>query len=106
MQLQNAGVLEPWEIKVKKGDGIQSVEGLYRVNEGKLNKLPAEEFMLLRDSGALVLAYCQLLSIRNNQTLGRLSSQLLSLQNTSKNSPQSIESYLSEDSGTISFEGL
>ena len=39
------------------------VEGLYRIDEAALNALPDDAFMPLRKTGALPLAYAQLLSM-------------------------------------------
>jgi len=56
-----------------QGDaGEQNVAGLFRIDEAALNQLPAEAFMELRDAGALLCAYCQLLSMQHLQTLGQL----------------------------------
>ncbi len=48
------------------------MEGLFRIDEAALNQLPAEAPIELRNTGALLCAYCQLLSIQHLQTLGQL----------------------------------
>lgn len=70
--LQKHKLIQPWPIKVQADKGEQHVEGLFRIDEAALNQLPTEAFMELRDSGALVLAYCQLLSMQHLPLLGQL----------------------------------
>ncbi|MDD2893498.1 MAG: SapC family protein [Halothiobacillaceae bacterium] len=72
--LQEHGLFQPWAITLQGKDGQEAkkVEGLFRADEAALNKLPAETFAELRDAGALVLAYCQLLSMQHLPILGQL----------------------------------
>lgn len=71
--LQKHQLISPWPIKLQSADlHEQAVEGLYRVDEVALNNLPAEAFEEVRQSGALPLIYCQLLSMQHLQTLGKL----------------------------------
>ncbi len=71
--LQKHNLFEPWPIKIVGEHGEQALAGLYRINEAAMNKLPADAFIELRDAGALVCVYCQLLSAPHLQTLGKLS---------------------------------
>jgi hypothetical protein len=61
-KLDGAGLLEPWPITFKKGEGLQKVDGLYRVSEPKLGALGPEAFLDLRSAGILPLAYAQMFS--------------------------------------------
>ncbi|OGA49744.1 MAG: hypothetical protein A3G25_05395 [Betaproteobacteria bacterium RIFCSPLOWO2_12_FULL_63_13] len=70
--LQKHDLIQPWPIKFPGAEGEQNIEGLYRVDEAAMNRLPAEPFMELRDAGALALAYCQLLSMQHLSLLGKL----------------------------------
>jgi len=70
--LQKHKLIQPWPIKIQGDAGEQTVAGLFRIDEAALNQLPAEAFMELRDAGALLCAYCQLLSTQHLQTLGQL----------------------------------
>lgn len=70
--LQKFALIQPWPIKLKTEAGEQTVQGLYRIDEGALNQLPAEALIQLRDNDALLLAYCQLLSMQHLTTLGQL----------------------------------
>ncbi|WP_163649505.1 SapC family protein [Modicisalibacter sp. 'Wilcox'] len=63
--LGDSGLIEPWPLKVERGDGQAplEVQGLYRISETALNALEAEAFAALRGHGALPLAYAQLFSM-------------------------------------------
>lgn len=71
--LDKAQLLVPWEILVK-GDGGKELrlEGLYRVDELAFNGLSSQAFEELRQSSAVALAYCQMLSMQHLQLLGQL----------------------------------
>jgi hypothetical protein len=60
--LTDAGVIQPWPIKVKTEQGEQPIGGLHSINEAALNALPDEIFLRLRKASALPLAYTQLLA--------------------------------------------
>ncbi len=70
--LQESDLIQPWPIKVQTDEGEQNIDGLFRIDEAALNVLPADAFIKLRDSGALLVAYCQLLSMQHLATLGQL----------------------------------
>lgn len=72
LALRDAGVISPWEITLKSDAGERKVQGLFRINETALNKLPAEQFETLRQAGALPLAFCQMLSMQHLPSLGKL----------------------------------
>ncbi|MEO9901154.1 SapC family protein [Nisaea sp.] len=65
-------VIEPWPINLKTGAGEKNVEGLFRINENALNDLPDEAFLEIRRSGALAMAYMQLLSMTHLPLIGKL----------------------------------
>ena len=71
-RLKEEQLLEPWPIEIKGEDGSNSIQGLYRINEKALNALSSVSFLYLRQTGALALAYTQLLSMGNIHKLGRL----------------------------------
>jgi hypothetical protein len=51
---------------------MRPLEGLYRVNEKKVNELPAEALLALRNGNALLMAYVQMLSMQHIHQLGRM----------------------------------
>jgi len=67
--LQAAELIQPWPRNLQQGENTVPVEGFHRIDEAALNALPDEAFLALRKTGALPLAYAQLLSM--NQ-LGKL----------------------------------
>jgi hypothetical protein len=93
--LDQHGLLEPWDIQIQSEAGIRKVEGLYRVNEKKFNEVPAESLLELRNRGALVLAYSQLMSMHHIHQLRRLSE-----------ARQRAEAAMVGDHGVISFANL
>lgn len=71
--LAEAQVLEPWNIVVKGAEGEHQISGLSKLNETALNALPDKQLLLLRQSGALAIAYAQLISVHQLSLLKRLS---------------------------------
>lgn len=65
-------LLEPWPLKVADDGAGKTLNGLGRISEKKLNALDGEQLVRLREAGALAIAYAQLLSMGNVDTLGRL----------------------------------
>lgn len=61
--LQGNGLIQPWPLNLRQDERTVSVQGLYRIDEAALNVLPNENFLALRMSGALPVAYAQLLSM-------------------------------------------
>jgi len=70
--LDRHGVIKPWTITVKDDAGERKIERLLQIDEAALNALPLEAFDDLRKSGALPVAYCQLLSMQHLSILGKL----------------------------------
>lgn len=70
--LQKHALIEPWPVKVQGDSGEQNVDGLFRISEAALNQLPTDAFMELRSTGALLVAYCQLLSVQQLPMLAKL----------------------------------
>ncbi|WP_087720923.1 SapC family protein [Salinicola salarius] len=62
--LGDTGVIEPWPLKIERGEGQEplKVNGLYRVDEKALNALDADTYATLR-GGPMALAYAQLFSM-------------------------------------------
>jgi len=71
--LHSAGLIQPWPINVQNGDQTVIGEGLFHINEATLNALPVEGFLKLRHTGALSVAYAQLLSMNQLSILENLS---------------------------------
>ena len=65
----------PWDITLRApdGQGQQKVNGLFRIDEAAMNALPPEDFLEIRQAGALPIAYAHLLSLNCIENLVRLS---------------------------------
>jgi len=71
--LDALGLVVPWDITVALPAGPQKIAGLHRIDEAALNALSAADFAGLRAGGAVGMAFCQILSMPNLETLLRLS---------------------------------
>lgn len=60
--LAQAGVIRPWQIKLKTDQGEQAISGLHGIDQAALLALPDDVFLKLRPTSALPLAYAQMLS--------------------------------------------
>ncbi len=70
------GLIQPWPLTVQGPDGARAIEGLHRIDEARLNALDADALHRVHAAGALPVAYCQLLSMSNIQTLGLIARKL------------------------------
>jgi hypothetical protein len=70
--LDRYGVIKPWPITLKGDAGEHTIDGLFRVDEAALNQLSDDAFLELRRVGALLIAYCQLLSMQNLDIIANL----------------------------------
>jgi hypothetical protein len=70
--LAEAGVIQPWQIKLGTDKDAKPITGLYAVNEPALTALPDEAFLKLRKVAALTLAYAQMVSMGNLGIFERL----------------------------------
>lgn len=61
--LQAADIIQPWALQVQEGGKLTVVEGLYRIDEARLNSIEGDVFLSLRTTGSLPIAYAQLLSM-------------------------------------------
>lgn len=68
-RLQRHQLIQPWPLTVQSASGQQRIGGLFQIDERVLNSIAAECLAELRDSGALLVSYLQLLSM---QQLGEL----------------------------------
>lgn len=101
--LDEHGLIQPWEIKIKGELGEQAVEGLYRVDEAALNSLEAEAFEAVRKGGALPMVYCQLLSMQHLPKLGQLASQHAAAQAILEPETGELDLEFLNDDGHIRF---
>ncbi len=74
-------LFQPWPLKVQTADGERNIEGLFRIDEARLNSLDPEALARVQKAGGLPVAYCQLLSMGNIQTLGLIARKLDEVKN-------------------------
>jgi hypothetical protein len=70
-KLSELDLIEPWNLRIKTESGEKIVEGIFKINENKLNSLSDDDFISLRQIGALPLIYGQLFSMANLQFLAK-----------------------------------
>ena len=102
-QLHGAGLLEVWD---PDGAVVPPVAPWHRVNESALNALPNAEFVALRASGALALAYAQMLSTGQWPMLRQLAERVAasdSAQLHAATTPPNPPSKSFVDSSALSF---
>ncbi|WP_439508696.1 SapC family protein [Yoonia sp.] len=74
-------LFQPWPLKVQGPDGERRVDGLFRIDEARLNTLDPDALHRVQKAGGLPVAYCQLLSMGNIQTLGLIARKLEEVKN-------------------------
>ena len=75
------GLFEPWPLTVQGPNGERNIEGLFRIDEKRLDRLDADALARVQKAGGLPVAYCQLLSKTNIQTLGLIARKLDEVKN-------------------------
>jgi hypothetical protein len=70
--LNEAKLIKPWDLQIPTKSGIKRIEGLYCIDEAGLNTIDKDTLVNLRDIGALVIVYCQLISMQNIEVIGKL----------------------------------
>lgn len=79
--IQDARLLTPWQIAPREGHTEELLpQGLYRVDESRLNKLDGEALQTLHRANGLALVYAQLLSMSRVLVLQRLKDALIARQ--------------------------
>jgi hypothetical protein len=70
--LRTHNLFQPWPITLQSGDKKYCFNGLHRIDETAFNALSPEVLVDLRNSGALNMVYCQLISIQHMPMLIKL----------------------------------
>jgi hypothetical protein len=60
--LAEAGVIQPWPIRIEAENNKREIAGLHRIDEVAFSALPDDAFLKLRKTSALPIAYAQMLS--------------------------------------------
>lgn len=105
--LTDLQLIQPWAISLQSAEAEHKVEGLYRIDEAAMNALASAEFEVLRQTGALTIAYCQLFSMQHLQKLARLAEATHHATQMPPTTPAGeIDFDFLNRGGTISFDEL
>ncbi len=88
--LAESGVIEVWPLEAEVDGKRSAVKGLHRINEAALTALDDENFLKLRKTGALKLAYAQLMSMVQIARFAQLAQLRQQLAQTPKIKPEEI----------------
>ncbi len=97
------GLFEEWQLKLNMNNKEQKVEGLYKVNEMRMNELPDESFIELKRAGALPFIYAHLYSIGQLNVLKRLI-ELRFAGKSQPNQPAAKPVIDAEDNGELNLD--
>ena len=97
--LADQGVIVPWPLTVRSPDGDRQLEGLMKIDEEALGRVPGPALENIRNAGGLPIAYCHLLA---TQQLALLAKRLEQPAPAAKAAPVEWPEF----AGTISFEKL
>lgn len=100
------GIIEPWPIQINNENKLETVEGLYRINESKLNEVAAEVLLEIRNSSALMLCYAQLFSVQHLQQLGIVAQRTHWANRTTDITNKVAPLNIVDDNGIVSFANL
>ncbi len=103
--LDDAGLIVDWELTVKMSDTDENfkIQGLFKLDEQKLNQLEPKVFGELRGSGGLLLAYGHLFSLSQMDQIGQRIEYARNVKSAEKH--EGFEGFsLSEDDGSLMFE--
>ena len=70
--LKKHNLIKPWPITVKGDSGKREIKGLFQIDETALNQLSADALFEVRNSGGLLIAYCQMISMQHLPILSEL----------------------------------
>jgi hypothetical protein len=102
-------LMVPWELKVRKSEDQEatSIQGIYRVDEAKLNALDDEQWLTLRKVGAMALIYGQLLSMGHLGKLVQILKQKVDLLSKNAVAAENLDAFFGEeDDGALNFDGI
>lgn len=103
-ELKAHDLISPWPLVVENEQGQARIDGIFRVDEEKLNQLDGATLKELRDSGALIAAYAQMLSMQKIKTLGRLAHRKETIEKSAQKKRGAYS--IGPESGTLSFDNL
>ena len=105
--LQELDLITPWEIKFLNHEEVTTaVQGIYKINEEKLKQLNDEDWLSLKNEGALPVIYGQLISTGNVQTLASNLQSKIDYAKDLDIFQESIGFSVDEDNESLNFDDL
>ena len=105
--LQELRLIKPWPLKVKSAKGDIQLEGVFCIDEERLNSLSASSLKELHKSNALAVAYAQLFSMPNvNLLIQALDSDHALMAKNSKPLAPEINFGAMNTDGLLNFDNL
>jgi hypothetical protein len=103
--LQELDLFTPWEIQFFNEEEVATtVQGVFRINEEKLKQLNDEDWLSLKNAGAMPLIYGQLMSTGNLQTLAFNLQSKINYTKDLEIPQESIDFALGGDNDTLDFD--
>lgn len=102
-QLSQHQLIQPWSFNIQTDQGVQTISGFYGINESSLKTLEPPVLSELAASGALGLAYCQLISMQHIQRLQTLAANRAGLQNPAAAQELDLDQFFDGDDDLFKF---
>ena len=104
--INNFGLLDKWDISIKRGENEVNIEGIYKVNEDKLHSLNGDQLKDLQRVSALGLIYGHIFSGSNINLLERLANLKDKASTSKKDNIENVEQMFSYDEDDLDFSNL
>jgi hypothetical protein len=104
--LQTERLVVPWPLTIETGEGKKVIEGLYCIDESKLESLDSDALARLHQAGALSAIYCQLISMQHTQMLRKVA-DIHTEHGATQEVPENLDSVLDgmdDDDFTFDFD--
>ena len=101
-------LIVPWEIKVKQSEEKEvPVEGVFKIDEVKLNQLDDSNWLALKNVGAMPVIYGQLLSMHNLGTLIQILKHKVNKRSSKPITTDNLQTFFGEDENdALNFDGI
>ena len=101
-------LIVPWEIKVKQSEEKEvPVEGVFKIDEVKLNQLEDSNWLALKNVGAMPVIYGQLFSMRNLGTLMQILKHKVNQHSSKPVTTDNLQTFFGEDENdALNFDGI
>jgi hypothetical protein len=104
--LDEQGVIDSWPIQLQEGTEVRTAEGIYRINEQKLNQITGDALAEIRNLGGLMVCYAQLFSMQHLQQMGNVAQRTHWANNANAGASKVAALNIVDDNGILSFANL